>query len=203
MARSLTLQPLQGASYARRRATSLAVTSLATTSLSTPSAMTQPPDEYPYRPDGWETTIYPMPSFPTLVVRDVAQSARWYRDVLGFADVFTMAAPNGAAMLAHLRWCKYADVLLVPARAPLDGALGTGVTLNFVTERAEDVAARARAGGAAHVDGPVDRPWNAREVTVHDPDGYRLNFTARKPEGAPGRDASFDEVVGRMRDARA
>jgi hypothetical protein len=35
---------------------------------------------------------------------------------------------------------------------------------------------RAREAGA-NVTGPIDRPWNVREVTVMDPDGYRLVFT--------------------------
>ena len=30
----------------------------------------------------------------------------------------------------------------------------------------------------ANVTGPVDQPWNVHEVTVVDPDGYRLVFTS-------------------------
>src|SRR6476661_10817617 len=51
---------------------------------------------YAYRPEGWGTDIYPMPAFPQLVASDIAASSRWYPDVLGFADVFTMKLPNGA-----------------------------------------------------------------------------------------------------------
>jgi hypothetical protein len=39
-----------------------------------------------------------------------------------------------------------------------------------------EFAQRARAFGA-RVTGPVERPWNAREVEVIDPDGYALVFT--------------------------
>lgn len=162
--------------------------------------MDQPPSDraaHPYRPDGWERDIYGMPAFAQLVVADLERSSRWYQEVLGFADVFTMRGHDGTPFLAHLRWSQYADVLLSPARAPIDGARGRGVTLNFLTPSADEVAARARAARVEPVDGPTDRPWNARDVVFEDPDGYRLTFTGRS---ASRPAESFDAVVGRMRD---
>jgi catechol 2,3-dioxygenase-like lactoylglutathione lyase family enzyme len=156
--------------------------------------------EYPYRGEGWERRIYPMPSFALLNVTDVDRSSRWYQDTLGFADVFTMRSREGIAMLAHLRWCTYADVLLTPTRAPIEGPRGLGVTLNFATVRADDVAARARSAGVSILDGPTDRPWNARDVTIADPDGYRLTFTAPQPHVLSGDRPSFDDVMARLRD---
>jgi hypothetical protein len=40
----------------------------------------------------------------------------------------------------------------------------------------EEIAQRARELGAL-VEGPVERPWNTRDVVVTDPDGYVLVFT--------------------------
>jgi len=40
----------------------------------------------------------------------------------------------------------------------------------------ETLAAHVQEKGAAVV-GPVPQPWNVREVTVTDPNGYRLVFT--------------------------
>jgi hypothetical protein len=40
----------------------------------------------------------------------------------------------------------------------------------------------------------VDQPWNVREVTVLDPDGYRLIFTM-----PINLNLSFDEVIQRVR----
>ncbi len=37
---------------------------------------------------------------------------------------------------------------------------------------------QAKANGANIASGPLDQPWNVREVTILDPDGYRLVFTA-------------------------
>lgn len=156
---------------------------------------------YPYRADGWDRQIYPMPSFARLSVADVDRSSRWYQDVLGFADVFTLRAPDGRSLLAHLRWCTFADLLLTPAPAPIAGDRGVGIALNFATVSADDVADRAKASGASIVEGPIDRAWNARDVTVADPDGFRLCFTAPLARVLEGRSPSFDEVMARAREA--
>ena len=157
--------------------------------------------QYPYRPDGWEREIYPMPACPLLNVTDVERSSRWYQETLGFADVFTLRGADGRPLLAHLRWCTFADLLLTASRSPIDAPRGRGVALNFATVSADDIATRARAAGAEIVDGPTDRPWNARDVTVADPDGYRLTFTAPQPHLLTERRPAFDEVMERVRQA--
>ena len=138
--------------------------------------------------------FYPMPSFPTLAVRDLEASLRWYCEGLGFTLVFTMPGPAGAA-LAHLRWAKYADLML---RSGLraEGQPGLGVTLTFaVGDDLDALAARARRHGAIFVREPEDRPWNARDFTVADPDGYNLTFT----KGPLDIDLTIDEVAARVR----
>jgi catechol 2,3-dioxygenase-like lactoylglutathione lyase family enzyme len=153
------------------------------------------PVAHPYREGDWAREIYPMPSFPMILASDLAASARWYQDVLGFADVFTFRGPGEVPLLAHLRWCKWADVLITQARTPVEPPRGRGITLNFSTFDVDDVAERAGAAGAKIVEGPMDRPWNARDVTIEDPDGYRLNFTGPSSRRAPGESA--DEVMKR------
>lgn len=132
-----------------------------------------------------EIELYPMPSFPTLVVSDIRKSSDWYCN-LGFLSVFTMPGPGGLPSLVHLRWAKYADLLLFPDR---DGSMtglrkGTGVALNYLTEDLEAVARRARKAAAHVVEGPVQRPWNVREMVLLDPDGYRLVFNEPQMESA-------------------
>jgi uncharacterized glyoxalase superfamily protein PhnB len=158
-----------------------------------------PTIEYPYRAAGWETEIYPMPSFPMLVVSDLETSSAWYQRSLGFADVFTMRGPENRPLLAHLRWCTCADLLLTPARTPLEGNPGVGMTLNFATVNVDELAARARDAGATIVAGPINRPWNTRDVTIADPDGYLLNFTAPLSQDEGVRRESFDRLVERAR----
>lgn len=156
------------------------------------------PTTHPYRTDGWDREIYPMPAFPVIAATNLAASSRWYQEVLGFADVFTMRGPDDRPLLAHLRWSKWGDVLLRQARTPVEPP-GSGITLNFMTLGVDELAARARAAGANVLEGPIDRPWNARDVTIADPDGYRLNFTG--PSSNTTR-MSFDEVMQRVRESR-
>ena len=142
--------------------------------------------------------IYPMPSFPTLIVKDLEASANFYQNTLGFKHIFTMPGPDGQPRLVHLRWVKYADLLITKSRdkEELPEPKGVGVSLNFSmfdhpNGDIDSFAKRARENGA-NVTGPIDQPWNVREVTVLDPDGYRLVFTVPL-----NLNLSFDEVIER------
>ena len=127
--------------------------------------------------------IYPMPFFPTLIVKDLEASSNFYQNALGFKHIFTMPGPGGQPALVHLRWTKYADLLIARPRDgnELSEPKGVGISLNFnlFDHFGGDIdafAKHARENGA-EVTGPIDQPWNVREVTVLDPDGYRLVFT--------------------------
>jgi catechol 2,3-dioxygenase-like lactoylglutathione lyase family enzyme len=142
--------------------------------------------------------IYPMPSFVMLTVSDLEASSAFYQRALGFKHIFTMPGPGGQPALVHLRWVKYADVLIARSRGsePLSGPKGAGVSLNFnLFDRfggdIEAFAAQAREQGV-NVVGPMAQPWNVREVTVTDPDGYRLIFTVPIDIGL-----GFDKVIER------
>ena len=113
------------------------------------------------------TEFYPMPMFPTLSVRDIDLSTSWYTDKAGFSLVFSMPGPGGNVGLAHLRWRKYADLLLVQGTnsAYATHAKGAGVTLSFLveTETVDDMAARLAESGVELEEGPVERPWNTEK----------------------------------------
>jgi uncharacterized glyoxalase superfamily protein PhnB len=141
--------------------------------------------------------IYPMPSFPTLIVNDLEASSKWYQDVLGFQHIFTLPGPGGGPALVHLRWLKYADLLLSASRdgKNLPEPRGVGVSLNFsmfdrFDASVDALAEQARKMGANIVSGPLDRPWNVRELMILDPDGYQLVFSAPL-----NTNLGFDEVV--------
>ena len=143
--------------------------------------------------------IYPMPIFPTLIVKDVQASSNFYQNVLDFKNIFTMPGPDGQPSLVHLRWVKYADLLITRPRdgKELTEPKGVGVSLNFnllehFNGDMDAFAIYAREHGA-NVIGPVDQPWNVREVTVFDPDGYKLIFTM-----PINLNLAFDEVIERV-----
>ncbi len=142
--------------------------------------------------------IYPMPSFPMLIVQDLETSAKWYQE-LGFKHIFTMPGPGSVSALVHLRWVKFADLLIARPRhgKEIPEPRGAGVSLNFsMFDRFGDsvgaIAEQAKKMGAEIVSGPLDQPWNVRELTIRDPDGYQLIFTAPL-----NINAEFDEVLKR------
>jgi catechol 2,3-dioxygenase-like lactoylglutathione lyase family enzyme len=136
--------------------------------------------------------IYGMPMFATLQARDLAATVSWYTDGLGFINLFTMPGPDGAPLLVHLRRWQFQDLLVRPARGPAtpgDRAArgpatpGSTCQLSFAAVYGEldALAERARAHAAGRVDGPADTPWNTRDLTVTDPDGQVVVFTAARP----------------------
>jgi uncharacterized glyoxalase superfamily protein PhnB len=143
--------------------------------------------------------IYPMPSFPMLIVHNLEVSSKWYQDVLGFKHIFTMPGPDGQPALVHLRWMKYADLLISKSRdgKALAEPKGAGASLNFsMFERfdgsVDALAEQAKKLGANISSGPLNQPWNVRELSILDPDGYQLVFTAPL-----NTNLEFDEVVKR------
>ena len=138
-----------------------------------------------------------MPLFPMLIVKDLEASSSFYQNALGFKHIFTMRDPGGQPAMVHLRWVKYADLLLTYSRGgeELTGPKGVGVSLNFAMFDRFDgdinaFAKHARENGA-NVVGPVDQPWNVLEATVLELDGYRLIFTV-----PINLNLSVDEVMG-------
>jgi len=123
--------------------------------------------------NGYE--VYPMPMFATLSSDDPAQLATWYEQALGFGTMF-------AGPLIHLRRRKYQDLLIVRG-APPPGLAGGPILSFSMEEGIEELAARAYAApqlGQSAVEGPIDTPWNTRDLRVTDPAGHRLVFTARR-----------------------
>lgn len=148
--------------------------------------------------------IYPMPSFPLLIVKDIQASSSFYQAVLGFKHIFTMPAPDGKPGLVHLRWVKYADLLITRSRDGKDLAepKGVGVSLNFnmfehFNGDMDAFAAHVGENGGK-VTGPIEQPWNVREVTVMDPDGYKLIFTM-----PININLGFDTVIERVKNGEA
>ena len=95
--------------------------------------------------------------------------------------------------LVHLRRWRYQDILLVPGEA--EPGRGSTLSISALAEELPALAERARAHGGGTVEGPLDTPWNSRDLRVTDPDGYRLVYTARRPEGE--RDPVFEEMIRR------
>lgn len=115
-----------------------------------------------------------------LTVTSLAESLRWYRDALGFEVVSTLPGSDGLPVRARLRWAPNAEIVLLeqdPA-VRLEGERGIGFSVTFwaAGRGVEPIAEQALAHGADIVGEPRDQPWGLREITIYDPDCYRLVF---------------------------
>jgi catechol 2,3-dioxygenase-like lactoylglutathione lyase family enzyme len=135
--------------------------------------------------------FYPMPMFVILEVGNLPSSADWYQQVLGFRVVFR--GPPDNPTMVHLRRERYQDLLLQASRPDIEEKVGRGVLIQFQAGETivDEIARRARRLGVQNVEGPVERPWNVRDVTISDLDGYRLRFSE-----PINQDLSFDDVMG-------
>jgi catechol 2,3-dioxygenase-like lactoylglutathione lyase family enzyme len=131
--------------------------------------------------------FYPMPMFVNLEVSNLDLSAEWYQQAFEFRVVYSTPG------LVHLRRDRYQDVLLFPSQSGELDSPGNGIVIQFQAgeNSVDEIADKARQAGSKDVVGPLEQPWNVREVTVHDPDGYRLRFSE-----AIDTNLSFNEVMG-------
>jgi catechol 2,3-dioxygenase-like lactoylglutathione lyase family enzyme len=107
---------------------------------------------------------------PILAVRDMAATAAYYRDALGFEEVWLWGEPptHGGA-----NW----DGLQI--QFSLDPALAASAEGRAIWIRVRNVQAMYalhRERGAEIVAALEPKPWGVSEYVVRDPDGYRLRF---------------------------
>jgi len=120
-----------------------------------------------------DRSIYPMPVFANLVVRDLSATAAFYARA-GFVTLATIPGPGGVPLLVHLRRMKYQD-LLVTQGEPAAGS----VSVSFAAGDADlDAVAIALRAAGPDVEGPLDTPWFTTDLRFTDPDGNRVVLTA-------------------------
>lgn len=117
-----------------------------------------------------------LPRFTVnLLVRDVARSVPFYRDVLG-AAVRHADGDFAALNLAGLDFMLHADHTYDQhpsyARLAEAGLRGTGAELRMLGVDPDGVEARARTNGATILQPAKNFPHGWRDVMVTDPDGY-------------------------------
>lgn len=118
---------------------------------------------------------------PVLPVADVAASARWFQQVLGFAVDFLTGDPpthgrvrtgdgrDGAPVFIHL-----AHTVERPILPCGELRLHVGRALDAFCQACVD-------RGAELVLAPVTQAWGLREFALREPNGHRLRFCAEAP----------------------
>lgn len=113
----------------------------------------------------------------SLTVNDLHKSLAWYRDVLGFTPGerwenegkllgIEMNAGSASFMIGQDDWKKGRDRVK-----------GVGVRFYCSTDQDIDrLAAKIKAKGGTLTDEPKDQPWGSRELSIDDPDGYKITI---------------------------
>ncbi len=122
-----------------------------------------------------------MSSSPSFTVNDLQESLAWYRDVLGFGVEETwdqegkvvgvsLKAGDVSFMIGQDDWKKGRD-----------RKKGEGFRMFCMTKKNIDALAqgiKARGGTLDH--GPMDQPWGVRDISLKDPDGFKITIAAEK-----------------------
>jgi uncharacterized glyoxalase superfamily protein PhnB len=117
-----------------------------------------------------------LPKFSVnLLVRDVAKSLPFYKEVLGasvrYGDAdFAAMTLNGVEFMLHSDHTYDHHPLF--ARLQRDGKRGDGAELRVMGIDPDELQKRAEAAGAIILQPVSDFPHGWRDVIVEDPDGY-------------------------------
>jgi len=116
---------------------------------------------------------------PSFTVNDLAKSVAWYRDVVGFAveeewkDAgklvgVSLRAGDVSFMIGQDDWKKGRD-----------RTKGVGFRMFCMTKGSvDDLAKRIEKKGGRLESGPTDQPWGFRDISLTDPDGFKLTIAA-------------------------
>jgi len=110
-----------------------------------------------------------------MLVRDIARTVAFMRDVLGFdalrvSEDYAVLAWRGKLFQLHADATYAAHPL--PAHLPEVGLRGAGVELRIYQTDPDAAERRARDGGYVVLQSTADKPHGLRECFLLDPDGY-------------------------------
>jgi uncharacterized glyoxalase superfamily protein PhnB len=122
-----------------------------------------------------------MSASPSFTVNDLGKSLAFYRDVLGFGveeewkdegkvTGVSLKAGDVSFMIGQDDWKKGRD-----------RKKGEGFRIFCLTTKNVDTLAdRIVANGGRLDQGPTDQPWGVRDISLTDPDGFKITIAAEK-----------------------
>ncbi len=119
---------------------------------------------------------------PSFTVNDLQKSLGWYRDVLGFAVEETWKDDAGKVVGVSLRAGNVSFMIGQDDwKKGRDRKKGEGFRIYCTTKRnVDDLAERIEAKGGRLDQGPTDQPWGVRDISLTDPDGFKITIAVEK-----------------------
>lgn len=111
---------------------------------------------------------------PVLATADVRATIGYYVRVLGFEEHFVFGEPPVYAGIRRDQMLLYITRDEAMVAAIRESRLAPDVFL--WVEDVDAVFAKLKSRGANVIEEPSDRPWDARQFVIEDPNGYRLKI---------------------------
>lgn len=129
--------------------------------------------------------FYQMPMFNKILVKDIEHSEKWYEKTLGFKSVFKFRNDKNEVLMNHLRLEKYQDIMLISSdEFEVGNSVYINVLINDIEEKSKSISPKFI------VHELEEQPWNAKEMTVKDPDGHLITLTQSNIN-----DADFEKLM--------
>lgn len=115
-----------------------------------------------------------MRAVPVIATADVQATVDYYASVLGFQTHFTFGEPPVYAGIVRDGMLLY--VSLDPGLAAAVKASGAHPDVFLWVQNVDGMFAEHQQAGAKIVEELADRPWDARQYVIEDPNGYYLKI---------------------------
>ena len=119
---------------------------------------------------------------PSFTVNDLEKSLGWYRDVLGFGIEETWKNDDGKVVGISLKAGNVSFMIGQDDwKKGRDRRKGEGFRLYCETKKnVDDLASRIESKGGRLDSPPTDQPWGVRDISVTDPDGFKITIAVPK-----------------------
>jgi len=136
----------------------------------------------PTKSAGASRSLALIDASPSFTVNDLAKSTAWYRDVVGFDVEETWKDDAGNVMGVSL---KAGDVSFMIGqddwKKGRDRQKGEGFRIFCMTKaNVDDLAKKIEARGGRLDHPPTDQPWGVRDISLTDPDGFKITIAVAK-----------------------
>lgn len=132
----------------------------------------------PAKPRGESGPLALRSASPSFTVNDLEKSLAWYRDVLGFGVEELWKNDEGEVMGASLKAGNVSFMIGQDDwKRGRDRKKGEGFRIYCETQKnVDDLAKRIESKGGRLDNGPTDQPWGVRDISLTDPDGFKITI---------------------------